>query len=111
MDNTHNTKYSQNGLVVTPDLISLGDRIRFTYNGILAASDAQEIYAHIGYGDTSWDNIADIKMTKTAAGFEAVFPVPKAGKLNICFKDSGNNWDNNDHMNYTFDVKNIPLNH
>lgn len=97
--------YADNGVFITPSEFTIGDRVRVTYNGLLAKSGASEIYAHIGYGTQKWQNITDLKMTRTAEGFEAVFPVTSNSKLNIAFKDSANNWDNNSGKNYTFKIK------
>ncbi len=43
-------------------------------------------------------------MTRTDKGFEVSIPVLKADKLNVCFKDCANNWDNNSGKNYIFDT-------
>lgn len=104
MKQMENTKYINNGVMINPDTIAVGDKIRITYNGMLANSNAQEVYAHVGYGNANWNNVTDVKMTKTPKGFEAVLPVYKAERLNLAFKDSADHWDNNSGMNYTFDV-------
>ena len=40
-------------------------------------------------------------MSKTKSGFTATISVENMSHLNICFKDSMNNWDNNNGCNYT----------
>lgn len=96
-------KYVTNGVSVTPKEITVGDKVRVTYDGLLSKSGAVDVFARIGYG-TKWEDTAEFKMSKTAAGFEATIPVIKSLPLNVCFKDSADNWDNNSGKNYTFDV-------
>lgn len=96
-------KYSSNGVFVTPISISVGDKVRVAYDGLLAKSGASEIFAHVGYGN-KWDDSTDLKMSRTTTGFEATIPVTYSTSLNLCFKDNADNWDNNSGKNYTFDV-------
>lgn len=97
--------YTQNGLSVSPITFAVGDKVKLTYNGTLTSNSTPEIYAHIGYGTATWKDIADIKMSKTTTGYRATISVDKASQLNVCFKDSWNNWDNNNGQNYTFTVE------
>lgn len=96
-------KYIKNGVHVTPQEVTVGDKVRLSYDGLLAKSGALDLFAHVGYGN-NWNDTADVKMKKTASGFEATIPVVKAEPLYVCFKDNANNWDNNSGRNYTFDV-------
>ncbi len=96
--------YVDNGVVIKPNVIAKGDDATVIYNGLLCNSGADTVYLHAGYGN-SWDNTKDIKMTKTYDGFEAKVPVTSQQQLNMAFKDSANNWDNNNTNNYTFEVQ------
>ncbi|PKM96291.1 MAG: carbohydrate-binding protein [Firmicutes bacterium HGW-Firmicutes-1] len=96
--------YVDNGVIIKPNVIAKGDSTTVIYNGLLYNSGADDVYLHAGYGNT-WDNSKDIKMTKTYDGFEASVPVIGNQPLNIAFKDSANNWDNNCTRNYTFEVQ------
>lgn len=98
-----NNKYINSGVYITPQEVTTGDKVRISYDGLLAKSGATDVFAHVGYG-TKWDNLQDIKMSKTPVGFEATIPVTNSMPLFVCFKDSANNWDNNSGKNYTFDV-------
>lgn len=91
--------YTANGLTVNPTKFSSGDKIKVTYNGLLSECGANEVYAHIGWGD-SWEDVKDVKMSKTKSGFTATITAYNSA-LNICFKDTYNNWDNNNGNNYT----------
>jgi len=95
-----NNLYKNNGLTINPSSFSSGDKIKLTYNGLLSQCGAEEIYAHIGWGE-AWEDVNDIKMSKTKSGFTATIKADKMAVLNVCFKDSLNNWDNNSGSNYS----------
>ena len=92
--------YSESGVHLKEATTTL----KLVYEGILAKSGAQEIYTVIGYGDNrAWDNVEEYSMNKTEGqAFELIFPVKKTADINLVFKDSMGNWDNNSGMNYTF---------
>ncbi|MDP4094919.1 MAG: carbohydrate-binding protein [Bacillota bacterium] len=96
--------YIDNGVTISKSSISEGDEIVITYSGLLAASGADTVFAHIGYGE-AWDNKDYIPMIKEGDIFTAAFKVGQPGTLNICFKDSAENWDNNSNQNYSFKIK------
>jgi len=98
--NIDNTLYTTNGLTINPSSFTSGDKIKLTYTGLLSQCGAEEIFAHIGWGET-WDDVNDIKMSKTKSGFTATIKIDKSAVLNVCFKDSMNNWDNNNGSNYS----------
>ena len=90
-------QYKNNGITISPANFSTGDKIKVTYTGLLSQSGANEVYAHIGWGE-SWENVDDIKMSKTKTGFSTTFTAYNSA-LNLCFKDTCDNWDNNDGNN------------
>jgi hypothetical protein len=92
--------YKSNGMTIKPATFSVGDKIKLTYTGLLSESGAEEVFAHIGCGE-AWDNLDDIKMSKTKSGFTATISIESMNQLNLCFKDAMNNWDNNNGSNYT----------
>lgn len=100
----YNTYY-ENGVILKPNVIAKGEDATVLYNGLLYNSGADTVYMHTGYGD-NWTQQKDILMNRTQEGFEAQLPITIADNLNIVFKDSANNWDNNCTRNYTFEVQN-----
>lgn len=84
--------------------LTLGDKVRVTYNGLLAKSGAQDVYAVIGYGDNSnWQNTKTYLMNNTNQQiFELSIPAEEGEQLNVVFKDKADNWDNNSGKNYSF---------
>jgi len=95
----NNCSYTTNGLTINPTSFTSGDKIKITYTGLLSQSGADVIYAHVGWGD-AWEDVNDIKMSKTKSGFTTTITVKKASVLNMCFKDALDNWDNNNGYNY-----------
>lgn len=95
--------YFSNGVHVTPTIISQGDKVKVEYKGLLWNSGADQVYAHVGTGN-SWSNQQDIPMSKKINGFETIINVNGKDDLNIAFKDCADNWDNNNGHNYTFRV-------
>ncbi|MDS1028967.1 carbohydrate-binding protein [Bacillota bacterium LX-D] len=93
------------GVVVDPTPITLGEEVTVLYYGLLKESGADQVWMHCGYGDArSWYNINDIRMEKTQRGFAKKIKVNDSSRLNFCFKDSANNWDNNNGVNWSFEV-------
>jgi len=97
------SEYFENGIEISPAIPTAGDNILLKYDGLLLKSGAENVYAHIGF-DSEWNDTYDYMMQRTSDGFEATIPVSKAKILNISFKDSANNWDNNSGNNYTFPI-------
>ncbi len=91
---------SKNGVVFH----DIPNMIKIVYDGVLAKSGAEEIYAVIGYGDNNdWQDIGQLPMQKTAEQtFELLTFRKRQGNVNIAFKDGAQNWDNNFGSNYIF---------
>lgn len=93
------------GVRVYPTPITLGEHINIVYDGLLHNSGAADIYLHVGYGpNNSWRDIRDIKMLRTGRGWEQTFQVNDPTRLNFCFKDGAQNWDNNWGHNWSFEI-------
>ncbi|HZK27960.1 MAG TPA: carbohydrate-binding protein [Thermoclostridium sp.] len=73
------------------------------YEGLLARSGADDVYTMVGYGDNNnWQDIQTIRMNRFGNSFHADIPINSGLNTNLVFKDSAENWDNNNGMNYTF---------
>lgn len=95
--------YEDNGVEISKATINVGDEVTLMYSGLLAQSGADSVYAHIGYGD-NWEGKQFIPMEKEEDAFKATIKVDQSDKLNVAFKDSVDNWDNNSYQNYSFSV-------
>lgn len=95
------------GVVVDPMPVTSDEEVTFLYYGLLANDGADQVYMHCGYGNPkNWEQIQDIRMEKTARGWAKTLPIQDKGRFNFCFKDSANNWDNNNGINWTFEIHN-----
>lgn len=103
MKNKSLNLYADKGIELSNQKIRTGDVLTLTYSGLLAASGADRVFIHYGYGD-SWDELKTEEMINDNGRFTARIELKKAGSLNVCFKDSANNWDNNSNENYCFKV-------
>lgn len=99
--------YEDNGVEISKATISAGDEVTLKYSGLLARNGADMVYAHIGYGD-DWQEKAFIPMENDNGVFRTTIKVSAYDSLNIAFKDSGENWDNNSYENYSFKVSRKP---
>lgn len=89
---------------MAPNVVGNGDSTTVIYKGLLRNSGADAVYLHMGYGD-DWKEKKDIKMQRTAEGFEANLNITSHDSLCFAFKDSAGNWDNNSGRNYKFEVQ------
>ena len=48
-------------------------------------------------------------MNKTNLGYQAEIQLLDSEKLNLCFRNGNNDWDNNEYQNYTFELENAPV--
>ena len=94
------------GVVVDPTPITAGEEITIFYNGPLAQTGAPPIYLHVGYGPgQAWRRISDLRMAKTGWGWVKTLEIPiDEDRLNFCFRDSANNWDNNGGVNWSYEI-------
>lgn len=78
-----------------------GDTVHINYEGLLKNSGAGEVYLH--YGFDSWSKgVTTVRMERTNNGdFGSDITFSGNQEINFCFKDSGNNWDNNNGHNWT----------
>ena len=81
---------------------------KISYTGKLFQDESEEVFAHYGFGN-NWDNLNEIKMEKTELGFQAEIELISSDTLNLCFRNSNNEWDNNDGQNYIFPIEKAEL--
>lgn len=86
------------------DKLVQNSTIKITYSGKLFENNSGEVFIHYGFG-ANWENVNEIKMDKTDLGFQAELTLPETDFVNFCFRNSQNDWDNNQNCNYTFSVE------
>ena len=83
-------------------------KVKISYVGKLFQENSSEVYLHYGFG-SNWDNVKEIKMEKTELGFQAEIELLSSDTLNFCFRNSNNEWDNNENANYIFPIEKVEL--
>ena len=95
--------YIESGVEISKSTIYVGDEVTLSYSGILVKDGADMVYAYLGYGD-DWEEKGFVPLRNVDGVFKADFKVILPGTMNVSFKDSANNWDNNSTANYVFKV-------
>ena len=86
------------------DKLLQNSTVKISYTGELFENNSEEVFIHYGYG-INWDNVSEIKMNKTELGFQAEINLPESNRWNFCFRNSLNQWDNNQNENYIFEIE------
>lgn len=103
------TAYVEEGVSITPMPVTMEETVNITYNGLLAQNNTDTVYLHLGNGLSDfWTNIQDIPMEKMANEYNVwtANVIPSDSRLNFCFHDGSNNWDNNYGHNWSLTVHN-----
>ncbi len=90
------------------DKLVENSKVKISYTGKLFEENSKNVYLHYGYG-INWNNISDIEMTKTELGYQAEIELMSSDSLNLCFRNSNNEWDNNNGQNYTFKIEKVEV--
>jgi predicted NodU family carbamoyl transferase len=87
--------------------VTFGNKVKVTYDGLLAKSGADKIFALVSYGDNkNWQNSSTYLMNSTdQQKYELNIPAQNNEQVNVAFKDSANNWDNNSGKNYSYYIQ------
>lgn len=83
----------------------VGDKVKIKYHGLLARSGADHVWLRSGYGTDNWQDVHDYQMNRAPDGFEQTVEIAREGQFNFCFKDSANNWDNNNSLNWSYQIR------
>lgn len=92
--------YQENGVYFT----KVSDNTAtIKYDGLLAKCGADDVYTVVGYGsNNNWEDVQTVRMNRFGNSFHADITTQPGRNINLAFKDSAENWDNNSGMNYTF---------
>ena len=74
-------------------------KVKISYVGVLFQGNSEEVY----------NNVNEVKMEKTELGFQAEIDLLSGDTLNFCFRNSKNEWDNNNNANYVFPIEKVEL--
>lgn len=78
--------------------------VKISYTGKFFENDSDEVFIHYGFGK-DWDNLSEVKMEKTELGFQTEISLLESDTFNFCFRNSANEWDNNNSENYIFELE------
>ena len=90
------------------DKLVENSKVKISYTGKLFDESNDAVYIHYGYG-LQWDNVSEVEMIKTELGYQAEIQLLSSDCLNLCFRNSNNEWDNNDGQNYSFPIEKIEV--
>ena len=79
-------------------------KIKISYTGTLFEQNSNKVFLHYGFG-SNWENVSDIEMNRTELGFQAELDLPASNTLKLCFRNNENVWDNNNGLDYSFDIE------
>jgi hypothetical protein len=96
-------KHFHEGVEYFPDTPRRGQEVTINYNGILAKHGADAIWMHYGYDN--WQGSNYQQMEKIADKFTCKIEAEGRRNIDFCFKDSANNWDNNNGLNWGCPIK------
>ena len=82
--------------------------VKISYTGKLFQDGSEEVFVHYGFGN-NWDNLNEIEMEKTELGFQSEIELVSDETLNLCFRNSNNEWDNNEGQNFIFPIEKAEL--
>lgn len=100
---THESSEIDESIIIDLPEVKHGSKTMVTYNGILSNKGADKVYMH--YGFDGWHNTDTQPMKKNINGcFNAEVQVRGHHQMEFCFKDSANNWDNNNGTNWKVDI-------
>ena len=88
------------------DKVVENSKLKISYVGTLFQEGSEEVFLHYGFG-LNWDNVAEVPMEKTELGFQCEIDVLESETLNLCFRNSANEWDNNSGENFIFPIEKI----
>lgn len=90
------------------DKLIENSKVKISYAGELFQNNSEEVYIHYGFG-LNWDNLNELKMEKTELGFQTEITLTDSETFNFCFRNSNNEWDNNNYENYIFPIEKLEL--
>ena len=86
------------------DKLVQNSKVKISYTGTFFENGSNEVYIHYGFG-LNWDNLNEIKMERTELGFQTELLLLEGETFNFCFRNENNIWDNNEGINYIFNLE------
>ncbi|MCI8965628.1 MAG: hypothetical protein HFJ43_04710 [Clostridia bacterium] len=90
-------------IYLNTDKIYENSSLIILYNGVLSENTDKKVFLHYGYNNT-WDKKDEIKLKRTESGLLGVLRISAGSSFQFVFRDSDNNWDNNNNSNYVLPI-------
>jgi hypothetical protein len=94
--------YRNEQIELIPSAARSGDSVRIKYHGLLKNSGANEVFLYLG--KDGWQSSKFVPMQWSEDGFYIDVRAEADHELNFCFKDTANNWDNNNGFDWKVDI-------
>jgi hypothetical protein len=90
---------------VEPVPIHKQSKVSIHYNGYLRLDPSSAIYFYYGYGPNgAWEDISEILMQPSLKGVSADIYINNKDRINFCFHNDKDQWDNNFGNNWSFEI-------
>ena len=86
------------------DKLVANNIVKISYTGKFFQDESQNVYIKYGFG-TEWEDSVETEMTKTDLGFQIEIELLDKQTFNFCIKNEKNEWDNNNGLNYIFEIE------
>ncbi|MCL2382810.1 MAG: hypothetical protein FWC79_01220 [Oscillospiraceae bacterium] len=86
------------------DKLVQNSRVKISYTGKFFEEGASEVFIHFGFG-TNWESVSELEMTRTEIGFQTEIDLIESDTFNFCFRNENDEWDNNEAVNYIFELE------
>lgn len=88
-----------NDVVFNRRFLSKNSEFKVTYTGNLYKNNSESVYIRYGYGE-NWEHQKEQQMLLNNKGFYAKIIPEHEGDFNFCFRNSNNEYDNNNYQNF-----------
>lgn len=89
------------------DKLIENSKVKISYTGKFYQNNSEKVIIHYGFND-EWNNVNDVEMEKTELGFQTEINLLEGETFNLCFKNELDEWDNNEGINYVFQLEKLP---
>ena len=87
------------------DRLTPNTNIKISYTGKFFQDSSKNVYIHYGFGN-NWEGLTDVEMIKNELGFQIEIDLLDYETFNFCLKNEKDEWDNNNGINYIFNIEN-----
>ena len=89
------------------DKLIENSKVKISYTGKFYQNNSEKVIIHYGFNE-KWNNVNDVEMEKTELGFQTEINLLEGETFNLCFKNELDEWDNNNGINYVFQLEKLP---